>query len=84
MLGESLGSKGGEFIQWSLEELTAWGKVAYRKTDNTFVPMCHDGTIVEGYVCKRDFPLGLKGSKLETVPVKMTELWAYTLVVRNV
>lgn len=79
MLGELLGSDGKEFIQWSLEELTAWGKVAYRREDNTFVPMCYDGTVVEGYVCKEDCPLGLKGSKLEAVPVKITELWAYTL-----
>ena len=79
MLGELLGSDGKEFIQWPLEELTAWGKVAYRREDNTFVPMCYDGTVVEGYVCKEDCPLGLKGSKLEAVPVKITELWAYTL-----
>ena len=79
MLAELLGGDVKEFIQWPLEELTAWGKVAYREEDNTFVPMCHDGTVVEGYVCKRDFPLGLKGSKLEAVPVKITELWAYTL-----
>jgi len=79
MLGELLGNDGKEFIQWSLEELTAWGKVAYRKEDNTFVPMCYDGTVVEGYVCKEDCPLGLKGSRLEAVPLKITELWAYTL-----
>jgi len=79
MVGELLGSDGKEFIQWSLEELTAWGKVAYRRQDNTFVPMCYDGTVVEGYVCQEDCPLGLKGSKLEAVPVKITELWAYTL-----
>ncbi len=79
MLGELLGSDGKKFIQWSLEELTAWGKVAYRKEDNTFVPMCYDGTVVEEYVCEEDSPLGLKGSRLEAVPVKITELWAYTL-----
>ncbi|MHC4752135.1 MAG: ankyrin repeat domain-containing protein [Planctomycetota bacterium] len=79
MLGELLGSDGKEFIQWSLEELTTWGKVAYRKVDNTFVPRCYDGTVVEGYVCKDDSPLGLKGSKLEAVSLKITELWAYTL-----
>lgn len=79
MLGELLGSDGKEFIQWSLEELTAWGKVAYRREDNTFVPMCYDGTVVEGYVCKEDSRLGLKGSRLEAVPLKITDLWAYTL-----
>jgi pectate lyase len=79
MLGELLGSDGKDFIQWSLEELTAWGKVAYRKEDNTFVPRCYDGTVVEGYVCKEDSPLGLKGSKLEAVPLKITEFWAYAL-----
>ena len=79
MLGELLGSEGKEFVQWSLDELTAWGKVAYRRDDNSFVPMCYDGTIVEGYVCKEDSPLGVKGSKLEAVPAEITELWAYTL-----
>ncbi|MBN2181047.1 MAG: ankyrin repeat domain-containing protein [Sedimentisphaerales bacterium] len=77
MLAELLGDDGKEFIQWSLEELTAWGKVSYRKEDNTFVPMCYDGTVVEGYVCKEDCKLGFKGSKLEAVPAKITELWAY-------
>jgi len=79
MLGELLGTDGKEFIQWPLHELSAWGKVAYRKEDNAFVPMCYDGTVVEGYICKEDSPLGLKGSKLEAVPAKITELWAYTL-----
>jgi ankyrin repeat protein len=79
MLAELLGSDAKEFIQWPLEELTAWGKVAYRKKDNTFVPMFHDGTTAEGYVCKADFPMGLKGSKLEAVSVGITELWAYAL-----
>ena len=44
LLGEMLGSEGEEFTQWALEELTAWGKVAYRKKDNSFIPMLTDGT----------------------------------------
>ena len=32
LVGEMMGSEGSEFIQWSVEELTAWGKVAYRKS----------------------------------------------------
>jgi hypothetical protein len=79
MLGELLGADGQEFVRWSIEELTAWGKVAHRRQDNTFVPMCYDGTVVEGYVCKEDCPLGLKGTKLEAVPARTTEFWAYAL-----
>jgi pectate lyase len=48
LLGDMLGSDGREFIQRSHEELTAWGKVAYRKEDNSFIPMLTDGTSLEG------------------------------------
>ena len=79
MLGELLGEEGKEFIQWATEELTAWGKVAYRRRDNVFIPMSLDGTSLEGYVCKEDGPLGLKGTSLEPVPIGSTEFWAYAL-----
>ena len=79
MLGDLLGEDGKELIQWALEELTAWGNVAYRARDNAYVPMFPDGTSLEGYVCKEDGPLGFKGSKLEPVPVGTTDFWAYVL-----
>ncbi|MHC4557295.1 MAG: ankyrin repeat domain-containing protein [Planctomycetota bacterium] len=79
MLGDLLGDEGKEFTQWAIEELTAWGKVAYRSSDNAFVPMCLDGTNLEGYVCKEDGPLGFKGTVLEPVTAGSTEFWAYAL-----
>ena len=79
MLGELLGEEGKEFIQWTIEELTAWGKVAFRGRDNVFVPMSLDGTSLEGYVCKEDGPLGLKGTSLEPVTAGSAEFWAYAL-----
>jgi pectate lyase len=79
MLGEPLGEDGKEFTQWAVEELTAWGKVAYRRRDNAFIPMIPDGTSLEGYVCKEDGPLGFKGTSLEPVPAGPTDFWAYAL-----
>ena len=79
MVGDLLREDGKEFIQWAVEELTAWGKVAYRARDNAYVPMFPDGTRLEGYVCKEDGPLGFKGTKLEPVPVGTTDFWAYVL-----
>lgn len=67
MLGELLGEDGEEFTEWTVEELTAWGKVAYRSRDNAFIPMSLDGTSFEGYVCEEDGPLGFKGTTLEPV-----------------
>lgn len=49
LLGDLLGTEGKEFSQWALEELTAWGKVSYRKENNSFVPMLIDGTSLKGY-----------------------------------
>jgi pectate lyase len=79
ILADLLGSEGQEFTQWALEELTAWGKVSYRKRDNVLIPMRFDGTSLEGYVCKQDGPLGFKGTSLEPLPAGTTELWAYAL-----
>ena len=79
MLGELLGRDGKEFIQWTLQELTAWGKVAYRRQDNVFIPISFDGENLEGYLCKEDGPLGFKGTRLEPVPLGSTEFWAYAL-----
>ncbi|MHC4631174.1 MAG: ankyrin repeat domain-containing protein [Planctomycetota bacterium] len=79
MFGELLGEEGKEFTQWAMEELTAYGKVAYRSRDNVFIPMCLDGTSLEGYVCKEDGPLGFKGTILEPVTAGSTDFWAYAL-----
>jgi len=79
LLGEMLGSEGGEFKQWALEELTAFGRASYRKKDNVYVPILTDGTNLEGYVVKEDGPLGPKGVTLEPVPAGPSDLWAYTM-----
>jgi len=79
VLGETLKEEGKDFVKWATDELTAWGKISYRIRDNTFVPMILDGTSIEGYECREDGPLGLKGTKLEAVPVGTTEIWAYVL-----
>ncbi len=64
LLGEMLGEDGKEFTRWALEELTAWGKSAYRMEDNSFIPMLTDGTSMEGFVCKKDGYFGPKGRVL--------------------
>jgi len=83
LFGEVLGEDGTEFVRWAREELTAWGKVAYRKEDNTWIPMLSDGTSLEGYVCRTDIDgFGLKGDMLGAWKAGLTDLWAYALAYR--
>jgi pectate lyase len=79
LLGESLGASGQEFIQWSREEMTAWGKVAYRAKDNTFIPMLTDGASMEGYVVKKDGYYGPKGRVLKAGKAGAIDFWTYAL-----
>jgi pectate lyase len=79
LLGESLGKDGKDFIQWSLEELTAWGKSAYRAKDNSFIPMLTDGTSMEGYVIKKDGYFGPKGRVLTAGKAGAIDFWTYAL-----
>jgi pectate lyase len=82
LLGEILGADGREFTQWALEELTAWGKMAYRKEDNSFIPMLTDGTSMEGYVCKKDGYFGPKGRVLKAGRAGPMDFWTYALAYR--
>ena len=79
LLGESLGPSGKEFIQWSREEMTAWGKSAYRAADNKFTPMLTDGTSMEGYVVKKDGYFGPKGRVLTAGKAGAIDFWTYAL-----
>jgi len=82
LVGDMLGEKGSEFTQWALEELTAWGKEAYREKDNSFIPILTDGTNIEGYMCKessRDAPRGSVAKPLFGDP---TLFWGYTVAYR--
>jgi len=82
LLGERLGAEGKEFTQWALEELTAWGKIAYRKGDNSWIPMLTDGTSMEGYVCKKDGYFGPKGRVITAGRAGPKDFWAYALAFR--
>jgi len=83
LVGDMLGEKGSEFTQWTLKELAAWGKEAYRKKDNSFIPILTDGTNIEEYVCKessRDAPRGSVAKPLFADP---TFFWAYSMAYRT-
>ncbi|MCK4782622.1 MAG: ankyrin repeat domain-containing protein, partial [Desulfobacteraceae bacterium] len=79
LVGEMLGEKGKEFTRWALEEFTAWGKVSYRKKDNSFVPILTDGTNLEGYVWKGR-PRGVNVAK--PCPTGPSFFWAYSVACR--
>ncbi len=79
LLGEIMGGDGKEFNQWALEELTAIGKVAYRKKDNSFIPMLTDGASLEGYVYTKDGYYGPKGITLKVHWAGSIPFWAYAL-----
>jgi pectate lyase len=83
LLGETLGDAGREFTRWALEELTAWGRAAYRRKDNTFIPMLTDGTSMEGYVCKKDGYFGPKGRVLRAGRAGPMDFWTYALAYRT-
>jgi hypothetical protein len=75
-----LGVDGREFQQWALEELTARGKILYRREDNFWIPMLADGTSLEGYICNRNMPgFAQKGSIIQSWQTDLTDFWAYAL-----
>jgi hypothetical protein len=83
LLGDLLGTDGEEFHRWALEELVAWGKAAYRKEDNSFIPMLTDGTSLEGYVFKKGGYYGPKDMVIRAWPLGPIEFWAYGLAYRT-
>lgn len=82
LLGEALGERGREFTRQAVDQLTAWGKAAYRVQDNSFIPMLTDGTSMEGYVCKKDGYFGPKGRVLRAGHPTADHLWIYALAFR--
>jgi hypothetical protein len=83
LLGDQLGEAGRDFTRWVVDELTAWGKSAYRKKDNAFIPMLTDGTSMEGYVCKKDGYFGPKGRVLRAGHPGPAHLWLYAWAFRQ-
>jgi pectate lyase len=81
-LGDALGTNGEEFRRWALEELTAWGKHAYREEDNSLIPMLIDGISLEGYVLKKDGYYGAKGTVFKARHPQGLEFWAYAMAYR--
>jgi pectate lyase len=75
-LGERLGDKGKEFINWTLSGLYAYAKYAYKTADNTFSPMWADGTDLTGYAFKRTGYYGPEGHVLK--PSKADEIFLFT------
>jgi pectate lyase len=75
--GRMIDDKGMELVRWGVEELSAWGKVSYRKEDNSFVPILTDGTCLEGYIW-RDVPGNGSGANvIKPCPADSTFFWAY-------
>jgi hypothetical protein len=62
--------------------LTARGRVAYRVTDNVWVPMLSDGTSLEGYTYKKDEIYGPKGTVFKPISVVPMDMWGYALAYR--
>ena len=82
LVGELLNGEGKEFTQWALEELTARGEVAYRKTDNVWIPMLSNGTSLEGYAYKEDVIYGPKGTVFKLTLAVPMDFWGYALAYR--
>ncbi|MFC1792927.1 hypothetical protein ACFL3Q_05000 [Planctomycetota bacterium] len=82
LIGETLGEDGKEFTQWAVEELRAYGKKAYRKGDNSFIPMLTDGTSLVGYTYTKDGYYGPRGTVVKPIPAGPLTFWTYTLAYR--
>jgi pectate lyase len=76
-LSELLGSGGEEFRIWALEEMTAWARVAYRRRDNSFIPMLTDGFSLEGFTIQRDGYFGPRGRVESPRFADADFLWMY-------
>jgi pectate lyase len=79
LVGKMMGSDGKEFVQWSVEELTARGKVAYRMRDNSWTPILLNGTPLEGLVLKQGGPFGPEGTLVQPIRAVPMDFWAYAL-----
>jgi len=76
-LAERLGSKGKEFGQWGVEDLTAYAKHAYDPADNSFWATLIDGHKLTPADRKRE---GYVESRwLEKRPADAIHLWGYAL-----
>lgn len=82
-IADQLGPAGREFSQWAVEELTAWGKSAFRASDCSFIPMLTDGTSMEGYVVKKDGYFGPKGRVYRAGKARPAHFWVYAMAFRQ-
>ena len=82
LLGEALGEQGRDFTRQAVEALAAWGRSAYRASDNSFIPMLTDGTRMEGYGCQKDGYFGPKGRVLRAGHPGTDHFWVYALAFR--
>ncbi|MGG4035981.1 hypothetical protein ABEV74_20025 [Paenibacillus cisolokensis] len=83
VIGETLGDEGAEFARWACEEMAAWGRVAYRRSDNRFTPMLTDGWPLEGLVLDRRGYFGPKGKTISAIPAGADFLWMYAMGYRS-
>lgn len=79
LIGVKLGPAGADFIRWACEEMTAWGIHAYRRKDNSFVPMLTDGWVIEGLALDRDGYFGRKGRVFGPIPATASFFWMYAM-----
>lgn len=76
-IGEQVGEAARCFIRWSCEEMAAWGRTAYRRSDNSFVPMLTDGYPIEGLTLDRNGYFGPKGTVFRAIPAGPDFFWMY-------
>lgn len=76
-IGEQVGEAAQCFIRWSCEEMAAWGRTAYRRSDNCFVPMLTDGYPIEGLTLDRNGYFGPKGTVFRAIPAGPDFFWMY-------
>lgn len=82
-IGEQAGEVAECFIRWACEEIAAWGKIAYRRSDNSFVPMLTDGYPIEGLSLDRDGYFGPKGRVFGAIPAGPDFFWMYAAGYRH-
>lgn len=81
-LAETLGEKGREFLEWTVDGLKAYAEYAYNPAENHFRPMWADGTDLTGYAFPRTGYYGQEGRVLEPSTANELFLFTYTRAYR--
>jgi|ETNmetMinimDraft_25_1059894.scaffolds.fasta_scaffold00248_8 pectate lyase len=81
-LAEYLGTKGANFLEWTIDGLKAYMKYGYMPQTNQFRPMWADGTDLTGFIFPRFGYYGPAGKTLSPSPASLSIWLSYARAFR--